>query len=187
MELTEEMELAGFDAIAEYERWKAERKFPRPSLIAHLWDRMMKAAPTRTTLADWSHLPADIYVTSATSVDGIGYEVQCCSVPMMLVPEVRYTRGGVSANDLSEVLGALAAFAEQADEYDARCGDPAADDDQTDWPSFQVSDFRRARDARDRIASALGTNPPHTAPDGEDLSHDFEDHDCGEDICICAQ
>jgi hypothetical protein len=41
-------------------------------------------------LADWSSLPRDLYVISVKS-NGIGYDVQCCSVPMMTVPEVRYT------------------------------------------------------------------------------------------------
>jgi hypothetical protein len=186
MELTEKMEQAGFAALDEYEAMRAAKVFPRLSLIAHLWSRMTEAAPKRAALADWSHIPDDIYVTSATEVEGIGYEVECCSVPMMRVPEVRYTRSAVSASDISEILGALGPFAEQADEYDARYGDPAADDDQTDWPSFQVADFRRARDARDRIASALGATPHDSTPDGEDSSHDLEEHDCGEDTCVCT-
>lgn len=72
--LTEDMELAGFEAIEEYERWKTDRVFPRPSLIAHIWNRMVGDA----------------------------------------------------------------------------------------------------------------SKPHHSAPDGEDLSHDFEDHDCGEDTCVCT-
>lgn len=45
MELTEKMEQAGFDALDEYAGMKATGVFPRPSLIAHLWSRMMEAAP----------------------------------------------------------------------------------------------------------------------------------------------
>ena len=78
MELTGEMEQAGFAALDEYEAMKANGVFPRPSLIAHIWFRMIDASA---------------------------------------------------------------------------CGE---------------------------------TNPHHSAPDGEDLSHDFEDHDCGEDTCVCA-
>jgi hypothetical protein len=43
-------------------------------------------------LADWSRLPRDLYVTSVKSSDGIVYDVQCCSVPMAIGPEVRYTQ-----------------------------------------------------------------------------------------------
>lgn len=44
LSMTEEMEKAGFDAIDEYDRWKAERKFPRPSLVAHIFQRIIAAA-----------------------------------------------------------------------------------------------------------------------------------------------
>jgi hypothetical protein len=47
----------------------------------------------------------------------------------------------------SQMREALRPFAEQADDYDARFGDPRADDDQTDWPSFSVATFRAARAA----------------------------------------
>ena len=40
--------------------------------------------------ADWSGLPRDLYVTSVKT-DGIVYDVQCCSVPMAIGPEVRYS------------------------------------------------------------------------------------------------
>lgn len=29
------------------------------------------------------------------------------------------------------------------------------------------------------------TIPPHSTPDVEDFSRDFEEHDCGEDTCVC--
>lgn len=41
-------------------------------------------------LADWSSLPRDLYVTAVKS-DGVVFEVQCCSVPMAIGPEVRYS------------------------------------------------------------------------------------------------
>jgi hypothetical protein len=40
--------------------------------------------------ADLSSLPNDIYVVSAKT-DGIVYDVSCCSVPMAIGPEVRYS------------------------------------------------------------------------------------------------
>jgi hypothetical protein len=43
-------------------------------------------------LSDWSRLPRDLYVTSVKSIDGIVFDVQCCSVPMAIGPEVRYTQ-----------------------------------------------------------------------------------------------
>lgn len=43
-------------------------------------------------MADWSNLPKDIYVIEAFSHGDIAFDVKCCSVPMMTVPEVRYTR-----------------------------------------------------------------------------------------------
>lgn len=49
-------------------------------------------APEGVALADWSDLPKDIYVTSAKRVNAVGYDVQCCSVPMVTSPEVRYVR-----------------------------------------------------------------------------------------------
>lgn len=42
-ELTEEMEQAGFDAIEEYDTMKAAGVLPRPSLISHIWHRMVGA------------------------------------------------------------------------------------------------------------------------------------------------
>jgi len=47
MELTEQMEQAGFEALNEYAAMKANSVFPRPSLIAHLWNRMTEASPCR--------------------------------------------------------------------------------------------------------------------------------------------
>lgn len=44
---------------------------------------------TLKPLADWSSLPRDLYVISVKS-DGIVFDVQCCSVPMAIGPEVRY-------------------------------------------------------------------------------------------------
>lgn len=41
---TEAMEKAAFDALDEYEQWKSERKFPRPSLPAHVFRKMIEAA-----------------------------------------------------------------------------------------------------------------------------------------------
>lgn len=99
---------------------------PKPRAVADKDTHSAKKA-----LADWSVLPKNIYVTSATSVDSVGYEVHCCSVPMMLAPEVRYTRADLINRD--------------------------------------------------------ETKPLHADASGEDFSHDFEDHDCGEDICVCAQ
>ena len=52
-----------------------------------------------------------------------------------------------SVRRVRELEAALAPFAEQADEYDARGGEMAADDEQSDRPTFQVSDFRTARAA----------------------------------------
>lgn len=88
--LTEEMEQAGFDAIDEYERWKAQHKLPRPSLIAHIWDRMISTAA------------------------------------------------------------------------------------------------EKAKSVRHRSCQERVKKPPHSAPEADDFSHDFEDHDCGEDVCVCA-
>jgi hypothetical protein len=50
------------------------------------------SAPKAEPAADWSNLPKDIYVTGAERVDAIGFDVQCCSVPMVTAPEVRYVR-----------------------------------------------------------------------------------------------
>jgi hypothetical protein len=51
----------------------------------------------REALADWSTLPKDIYVIGAQRVDAVGFDVQCCSVPMITVPEVRYVRADMIA------------------------------------------------------------------------------------------
>jgi hypothetical protein len=53
------------------------------------WD--VSAATGRKSLADWSGLPRDLYVTEVKSDDGIVFDVHCCSVPMAIGPEVRYS------------------------------------------------------------------------------------------------
>ena len=42
--LTEDMMSAGFEAIDEYEQFKRDCVFPRPTLIAHIWNRMIATA-----------------------------------------------------------------------------------------------------------------------------------------------
>jgi hypothetical protein len=107
-ELLAKLHAAIFDELGEPEyklaRWNQSSEpwhyWSREAIEAALAVAVRKVAdsraseshPKRKIMSDWSDLPADIYVTSATSIDGIGYEVQCCSVPMMLVPEVRYVR-----------------------------------------------------------------------------------------------
>ena len=54
-------------------------------------------APRAKPLADWSNLPRDLYVIEAQSIDGIGFDVKTCSVPMALAPEVRYVRADAQA------------------------------------------------------------------------------------------
>lgn len=43
-------------------------------------------------LADWSPLPADLYITSVQSTDGIVFTGTFCNVPMAIGPEVHYSR-----------------------------------------------------------------------------------------------
>ena len=45
-------------------------------------------------VADWSCVPNDIYVVGVSTLDGVVYDVRCCSVPYALAPEIRYTRAG---------------------------------------------------------------------------------------------
>jgi hypothetical protein len=51
--------------------------------------------------ADWSRLPRDLYVTSVKT-DGIVFDVKCCSVPMAIGPEVRYTQTATAATDVAK-------------------------------------------------------------------------------------
>ena len=44
VEITDAMQDAGFAAIEEYEQWKAEGRFPRPTLTAHVFAKMSEAA-----------------------------------------------------------------------------------------------------------------------------------------------
>jgi hypothetical protein len=53
-------------------------------------------------LSDWSRLPRDLYVTSVKSIDGIVFDVQCCSVPMAIGPEVRYTQVAAQPQEASK-------------------------------------------------------------------------------------
>lgn len=48
-------------------------------------------AGEQKVVADWSNLPADLYVTSVRRVDSVIWEVTLCNVPMALGPEVRYS------------------------------------------------------------------------------------------------
>jgi hypothetical protein len=61
----------------------------------------------KPAMADWSNLPKDIYVIEAFSHGDIAFDVKCCSVPMMTVPEVRYTRADPVAQRHPGVMRAL--------------------------------------------------------------------------------
>jgi hypothetical protein len=50
---------------------------------------------TMKEMADWSSLPRFLYVVSVKS-DGIVFDVQCCSVPMAIGAEVRYSLAALS-------------------------------------------------------------------------------------------
>lgn len=53
------------------------------------------------------------------------------------------------------------------------------------YPVLTAENFEAADEYRKERA-AFWTKHLHSAPDGEDFSHDFDEHDCGEDTCVCA-
>jgi len=63
----------------------------------HKWLRAQPASG----LADLSLVPNDIYVVSASTPDGVVYDAICCSVPMAIGPEVRYTRAEAAEDQLA--------------------------------------------------------------------------------------
>jgi Lar family restriction alleviation protein len=65
---------------------------PASAAMGHSAGADTRCSAGSAELADWSRLPRDLYVTSVKSSDGIVYDVQCCSVPMAIGPEVRYTQ-----------------------------------------------------------------------------------------------
>lgn len=66
-----------------------------------------RRVPVEPTEAMLSNLPKDIYVIEAFSHGDIAFDVKCCSVPMMTVPEVRYTRADLVAQWHPGVMRAL--------------------------------------------------------------------------------
>lgn len=42
--------------------------------------------------ADWTGLPANVFVVAVHRPDAVVWNVECCSVPMAIGPEVRYVR-----------------------------------------------------------------------------------------------
>ena len=106
-----------------------------------------KATP-RPDLSDWSSLPADIFVTNAKG-DGIAFDVSCCSVPMALVPEVRYVRADIAAARIAELEAALKPFARVAD-WDIADNEPNTakyypmDGRYAVGGVLKIGDFRRA-------------------------------------------
>lgn len=71
----------------------------------------------RKDLADWSALPQDIYVVGAKSPDGIVFDVSCCSVPMVIGPEVRYTLASAAEAEATRLRGELARVERDAARY----------------------------------------------------------------------
>lgn len=51
------------------------------------------------------------------------------------------------------------------------------------WSQIKRHAGHRAREIHAALRPV--SRPLHSALDGEDLSHDFEEHDCGEDTCVC--
>src|SRR6185312_105642 len=68
--------------------------FETKELAEAAWNAraLTASAPKGEPCADWSDLPKDIYVIGAQRVDAVGFDIQCCSVPMVTAPEVRYVR-----------------------------------------------------------------------------------------------
>ena len=62
--------------------------------------KWLRAQPA-SGLADLSLVPNDIYVVSASTPDGVVYDAICCSVPMAIGPEVRYTRAEAAEDQLA--------------------------------------------------------------------------------------
>lgn len=67
-------------------------------IFADTLESIARTAPK--PLADWSALPRDLYVVDVSSDDGIVFDVQCCSVPMAIGPEVRYSISGSDPGQL---------------------------------------------------------------------------------------
>lgn len=103
-ELLKEMEAAltasaPGEPLAWYSPTDSAQPFELHSLAS---SRPDAGGDVREALADWSDLPKDIYVIGAQRVNAVGYDVQCCSVPMVTVPEIRYVRADIAVNASAE-------------------------------------------------------------------------------------
>jgi predicted HNH restriction endonuclease len=98
--------------------------------------KWLRAQPA-SGLADLSLVPNDIYVVSASTPDGVVYDAICCSVPMAIGPEVRYTRAEAAEDQLATVRKER----DEARRYEER----------------QNEEIERADRALQRIGMALGS------------------------------
>ncbi len=71
----------------------------------------------REAIADWSDLPRDIYVIGAQRMGAVVFDVQCCSVPMVMAPEVRYVRADIIADEAAIRADEREKCAAQADAH----------------------------------------------------------------------
>jgi hypothetical protein len=97
------------DAVDAISKWCDGQQYANDTITVALLREMLPASPSPSLpqcMADWSNLPKDIYVIAAKSHGNIAFDVTCCSVPMIAVPEVRYTRAdrltAIATNEMVE-------------------------------------------------------------------------------------
>jgi hypothetical protein len=100
-------------------------------------EELARRAQPASGPADLSLVPNDIYVVSASTPDGVVYDAICCSVPMAIGPEVRYTRAEAAEDQLATVRKER----DEARRYEER----------------QNEEIERADRALQRIGMALGS------------------------------
>ena len=61
--------------------------------------------PKWLNMADWSDMP-DVYVTKAECQQGMFWRIEACSVPMVMLPEVRLIRADIARAELEAAVAA---------------------------------------------------------------------------------
>jgi hypothetical protein len=144
------------------------------------WD--VSAATGRKSLADWSGLPRDLYVTEVKSDDGIVFDVHCCSVPMAIGPEVRYSL----SNGVAQPVAATQPHTEVLIQHwmmEARNLEDAAkqediSDEEICLNKYLAEQLRRC--IRD-VEAMHGVAQPSWLPDVQFLLDRLEEFDPGDD------
>lgn len=65
----------------------------------------MSDIPKWLNMADWSDMP-DVYVTKAECQQGMFWRIEACSVPMVMLPEVRLIRADIARAELEAAVAA---------------------------------------------------------------------------------